>query len=114
MLNRVTLIGRLGRDAEVTSSYTRFGLATTQSWKDRATGEWKEKTEWHNVTLFAEKALPKGALVWLEGSIAYSEKDGKYYTNIIASSLRWLNKPPSEAPVPDEAPAERSIDGVPF
>ena len=116
MLNRITLIGRLGQDAQTTDTYTRFSMATTKSWKDKATGEWQERTDWHNVTIWQHKELPKGALVFVEGEVQYSERDGKYYTNIVAHTLRWLNKPRSEAPLPEPTGQAHPLDasGVPF
>ena len=91
MLNKATLIGRLGRDPEVrhTASGDRvvsFGLATSESWKDKNTGERKERTEWHNIVIFnegigkiAEQYLRKGSKVHLEGQIQsrkYTDKEG--------------------------------------
>jgi single-strand DNA-binding protein len=91
MLNRATLMGRLGRDPEIrhTQSGDRvvsFGLATSERWKDKATGERKERTEWHNIVIFndglgkiAEQYLRKGSKVYLEGQIQsrkYQDKEG--------------------------------------
>jgi len=80
-LNKVSLIGRLGGDPEVRDfqnggSVTTFSLATSESWKDKQTGERKERTEWHRVSIFneglgavAEKYLVKGSLVYVEGKL---------------------------------------------
>lgn len=90
MLNKVTLIGRLGRDPDVRHTQggdrvVSFGLATSERWKDKNTGERKERTEWHNVVIFndglgkiAEQYLRKGSKVYLEGQIQSRkyEKDG--------------------------------------
>ncbi|MGX9981939.1 single-stranded DNA-binding protein [Methylobacterium fujisawaense] len=91
MLNKVTLIGRLGRDPEVRHTQAgdrvvSFGLATSERWKDKTTGERKERTEWHNVVIFndglgkvAEQYLKKGSKVYLEGQIQsrkYQGNDG--------------------------------------
>ncbi len=91
MLNRATLIGRLGRDPEVRHTQggdrvVSFGLATSERWKDKATGERKERTEWHNIVIFndglgkiAEQYLRKGSKVYLEGQIQsrkYHDKEG--------------------------------------
>ena len=80
MLNKVTLIGRLGADPEVKympsgSALTNIRLATTFRWKDRQSGERREETEWHRITFFnriaevAGEYLRKGSLVYIEGRI---------------------------------------------
>lgn len=95
MINNVTLVGRLGKDAEVLTAQglTRLSVATTHSWKDKATGEWKEHTDWHRVTLWRERSLPKGALVYVEGRVSYREHEGKWYTEIIAHTVHHLDRP---------------------
>src|SRR6202035_1555429 len=90
-VNKVILIGNLGRDPEVRrmnsgDSVVSFSLATTESWRDKATGERKDRTEWHNVVIFnenlgkiAEQYLKKGAKVYLEGQLQtreYTDKEG--------------------------------------
>lgn len=104
-LNKVMLIGNLGRDPEV--SYTpsgmavaRLNIATTDVWTDKATGEKKEKTEWHRVVVFNKQAencgryLTKGRPVYVEGKLQTTsyEKDGvtRYNTDIIASAIQFL------------------------
>ena len=100
-LNKVQLIGRLGADPEVKQmvngkSVARLSLATSQSWKDRNTGEKKEKTEWHRIVVFNEglvnvvqQYLKKGAQVYIEGQLSTrkwkDEQSGqdKYSTEII-------------------------------
>ena len=100
-LNKVQLIGRLGADPEVKQmvngkSVARLSLATSQSWKDRNSGEKKEKTEWHRVVVFNEglvnvvqQYLKKGAQVYIEGQISTrkwkDEQTGqdKYSTEIV-------------------------------
>ena len=111
-LNKVLLIGRLGADPEVKQmvngkSVARLSLATSQSWKDKNTGEKKEKTEWHRVVVFNEglvnvvqKKKKKGAQVYVEGQLSTrkwkDEQSGqdKYSTEIIIqgynSSLTML------------------------
>ena len=111
-LNKVLLIGRLGADPEVKQmvngkSVARLSLATSQTWKDKNTGEKKEKTEWHRVVVFNEglvnvvqQYLKKGAQVYIEGQLSTrkwkDEKSGqdKYSTEIIIqgynSSLTML------------------------
>ena len=100
-LNKVLLIGRLGADPEIKQmvngkSVARLSLATSQSWKDKNTGERKEKTEWHRIVVFNEglvnvvqQYLKKGAQVYIEGQISTrkwkDEQTGqdKYSTEIV-------------------------------
>jgi len=111
-LNKVLLIGRLGADPEIKQmingkSVARLSLATSQSWKDKNTGEKKEKTEWHRIVVFNEglvnvvqQYLKKGAQVYIEGQISTrkwkDEKSGqdKYSTEVVIqgynSSLTML------------------------
>lgn len=122
MINNVTLIGNLGRDAEVLSAQglTRYNVATRHSWKDKA-GEWQDRTDWHRVTFWREKPLPKGALVYIEGRIQYHEHEGKRYTEIIANTVRQLDRATSahmpSAPIDSlEEPVGSGPgdDGLPF
>ena len=99
-LNKVFLIGRLGNDPDIKStqngkSVAILSLATSESWKDKNTGEKKEKTEWHRVVIFNEglvnvvqKYLKKGAQVYVEGQISttkYTDNNGqeKFSTQIV-------------------------------
>lgn len=106
MINKVTLIGRAGQDAELVTfsnggKVAKFTMATSESYKDQS-GEWQEQTQWHNVVLkgksvdsIAER-LKKGMLVYVEGKVTYRsyEKDGetKYITEIMAFICRSLQK----------------------
>ena len=112
-LNKVLLIGRLGADPEIKQmvngkSVARLSLATSQSWKDKNTGEKKEKTEWHRIVVFNEglvnvvqQYLKKGAQVYIEGQLSTrkwkDEQTGqdKYSTEILIqgynSSLTMLD-----------------------
>jgi single-strand DNA-binding protein len=111
-LNKVLLIGRLGNDPEIKQmqngkSVARLSVATSESWKDKNTGEKKEKTEWHRVVIFNEglvsvvqKYLKKGAQVYIEGQLntnKYTDGNGqeKYSTQIVlqgySSSLTMLD-----------------------
>lgn len=106
-VNRVTIIGNLGRDPEIKHTQSnvpmaQLSVATTEAWKDKATGEWLEKTEWHRVVCWrhvAEKVervgLRKGSQVYIEGKIEtrkWQDKDGgdRYTTEIIARELQHL------------------------
>lgn len=105
-VNKVILIGHLGKDPEVRSfqnggRVANFSVATSESWKDKTTGEKKENTEWHNISIFndklvevAEKYLKKGSQVYLEGSLATEkyEKDGveKYSTKVVLKNFNGV------------------------
>jgi single-strand DNA-binding protein len=100
-LNKVLIIGRLGADPEIKQmvngkSVARLSLATSQSWKDKSTGEKKEKTEWHRVVIFNEglvnvvqQYLKKGANVYVEGALTTrkwkdeSSGQDKYSTEVV-------------------------------
>ncbi len=106
-VNKVILIGNCGNDPEqrFTSSgsgVTHLSVATTESWKDRQSGERKERTEWHRVVFFgrlgeiAKDYLRKGSKVYIEGSLrtsSYEGKDGvkRYTTEIIANEMQMLD-----------------------
>lgn len=107
MLNKVTLIGRLGADPEVKympsgGAVTNVGLATTRRWKDRQSGERRDETEWHRVTFFnrvaevAGEYLRKGSLIYIEGRIRtrkWQDQSGqdRYTTEIIAEQMQMLD-----------------------
>jgi single-strand DNA-binding protein len=86
-VNKVILVGNLGRDPEARSfanggKVVKFSVATSETWNDRASGDRKEKTEWHNVVIYdekiaevAERYLKKGAKVYVEGQMQYREYD---------------------------------------
>ena len=104
-VNKVILVGNLGRDPEFRSTQdgqriANFSLATSESWRDRNSGERKERTEWHRIVIFnerlaeiAEKYLKKGAKVYLEGALQtrkWTDKDGqeRYTTEIVLQTFR--------------------------
>jgi single-strand DNA-binding protein len=145
-LNKVLLIGRLGADPEIKQmvngkNVARISLATSQSWKDKNTGEKKEKTEWHRIVVFNEglvnvvqQYLKKGAQIYVEGQLSTrkwkDEQSGqdKYSTEIIIqgynSSLTMLgrgnqNSIPSQDTKQDPNESSQSIhndldDDIPF
>ena len=103
-VNKVILVGNLGKDPEVrrmTSGdpVVTLSVATSESWRDKSSGEKKEKTEWHRVVIFnknladvAEKYLRKGAKVYLEGALQtrkWTDKDGaeKYSTEVVLQNF---------------------------
>ncbi|BBB63251.1 hypothetical protein UNDKW_4978 [Undibacterium sp. KW1] len=105
-VNKVIIVGNLGRDPETRympsgDAMTSITVATTDSWKDKSSGEKKEQTEWHRITFFGKLAeiagqyLKKGSQVYVEGSLRtrkYTDKDGveKYATDIKADSMQML------------------------
>ena len=121
MLNKVQLIGRLGKDPENrynqgSEAVATVSLATSESWKDK-NGEKQEKTEWHNLVFYRRLAevvgehLKKGALIYVEGKITTEkyQKDGedRYVTKIVVSEMKMLggNKTDGESHVAAPAPA---------
>ena len=105
-VNKVMLLGRLGQDPEVRTfpngdAVCNFSIATSTSWKDKASGEKKEKTEWHRIVMYRKLAeiageyLKKGRLVYLEGRLEtqkWQTKDGqdRYTTQISADNMQML------------------------
>lgn len=105
-LNRAQLIGRLGKDVEIryTSSGTAVAsmtIATSEKFKNKQSGEWEEKTEWHRVTLWGKLAeiagqyLAKGSMVFIEGRLTtrkWQDRDGndRYTTEIVGTSMQML------------------------
>lgn len=101
-VNKVILLGNLGRDAELTytpsgQALCKVGLATSRRWQDKGSGEWQEETEWHNLVIWGKTAenltqyLTKGSRVYVEGRIKSRnwEKDGvkHYATDIVVDDV---------------------------
>jgi single-strand DNA-binding protein len=112
-VNKVIIIGNLGRDPETRylpngDAVTNISVATTESWKDKASGEKKEATEWHRIVFFGKLAeiageyLKKGSQVYIEGKLntqKYQDKEtgkDRYSTQIRADVMRMLGARPSE------------------
>lgn len=131
-LNKVLLIGNLGRAPEVRSTQdgreiANFSIATSETWKDKQTGERKEKTEWHRVVVFNDNLVTvvknyvkKGSKVYVEGALQtrkWTDKDGqeKYSTEIVLDRfngvLTLLDKKPEGGPAHN--PATGSGYGAP-
>ena len=105
-INKVILVGNVGGDPEMRfvpsgSAVANFTLATSIDWKDKQTGERKEKTEWHRIVAwdklgeFCGNYLKKGSLIYIEGKIqtrSYEDKEGvkRYVTEIIASTIQFV------------------------
>ena len=138
-VNKVIIVGNLGRDPETRympsgDAMTNIAVATTDKWKDKATGEQKEATEWHRVAFFGKLAeiagqyLKKGSQVYIEGKLRtrkWTDKDGieKYSTEIVGDELRMLHRPSEhkmnlsmhDDPVPDKQLVRREMEhGIPF
>jgi single-strand DNA-binding protein len=126
-VNKVIIVGNLGRDPETRYSadgaaICNITVATSESWKDKSSGEKQEKTEWHRVSFFGRLAeiatefLRKGSSVYIEGRLQtrkWQDKDGadKYTTEIVASEMKMLG---GKADAPGEAmKAERSAKPAP-
>lgn len=129
-VNKVILVGNLGNDPDM--KYTASGaaiatisVATTDSWKDKQTGERQEKTEWHRVVFFSRLAeiageyLRKGSQVYIEGRLQtrkWQDQNGqdRYTTEIVGNEMQMLggrgaetgNRPPQSGGFRDEAPAQ--------
>ena len=148
-LNKVQLIGRLGADPEIKQmvngkSVARLSVATSQSWKDKSSGERKEKTEWHRVVIFNEglvnvvqQYVKKGAQVYIEGQLTTrkwkDEKSGldRYSTEVVLQgfnssfkilssknnqieNIREKNVEKSSLPNDENVPSNDLDDEIPF
>ena len=135
-INKVILIGNLGQDPTSRhmadgKAVTNISLATSESWKDKNTGQLTEKTEWHRVVFYgkiaeiASEYLKKGSKIYVEGKLAtkkWQDKAGvdKYTTEIIASEMQMLdtksdggNKKPDNG-ITYVTPTTDSFDDIPF
>jgi single-strand DNA-binding protein len=129
MYNKSTIIGRLGNDPEIRftadqKAIANLRVATTETWKDRQTGERKEKTEWHRVVLFgmlaeiARDHLKKGALVLFEGpsrTRKWQDKEGKdqHTTEIHAEEMKMLGSKSGSSSSPDSSSSTSQSDAYP-
>lgn len=118
MINKVVLIGNLGKDPEVrylegNIAVARFSLATNESYKDKK-GDWQTATEWHDIVCWrqlaerAEKQLKKGSQIYLEGKLThrkYQDKDGndRYVTEVVANTIRLLDRRDSRPGASEES-----------
>lgn len=129
MINKVTLIGNLGRDPEVRhldngAAVAKMSLATNESYRDKS-GEWQTNTEWHEIVMWrslaerAGKSLKKGSLIYVDGKLThrkYQDKDGndRYITEVVANTFRSLERregsgrPETSFPSSTDAPTEYS------
>lgn len=134
MINKATLLGNVGSDPEIKTMQSgdkvaNFTLATSERWKDKATGEQKEATEWHRITVWGnlagivEQYVRKGSKLYLEGQIKTRnwEQDGvkKYSTEIVLQGFGGVLKlldSKNDAPKQEQAPAQQpeQEDEIPF
>ena len=128
-INKAIIIGRLGRDPEV--RYTpsgvavaNFSVATSEEWKDKDTGEKRERTEWHRIVAFARlgeicgEYLSKGRQVYIEGRIQtrdWEDQNGvkRYTTEIVASQMQMLGSRDGAGPGKPESPPMPEYPGTP-
>jgi single-strand DNA-binding protein len=110
-VNKVIIVGTLGADPDTSyapneTAITKLSIATNESWKDKETGEQKEKTEWHRISMFGRLAeisaeyLRKGSQVYIEGKLAtnkWQDKEGndRWTTEIIANQMQMLGGRPT-------------------
>ena len=148
-VNKVILLGNLGRDPEVRNfpnggKVANFSIATSETWKDRNTGERRERTEWHNISItnealvrVAEQYLKKGSKVYVEGQLEtrkWQDQSGqdRYTTEIVAQEMQMLDSrgsagdgggyqsapaassAPAAAAAADPAPIDFPEDDIPF
>ena len=130
-VNKVILVGHLGRDPEVRympsgQAVANVSIATTDSRKDKTSGQQQERTEWHNCVFYGRlgeivgEYLRKGSLIYVEGRLQarkWQDKSGndRYTTEIIASEMQMLDsKPKAETNNDQAAPAADEFDDIPF
>ncbi len=129
-VNKVILVGRLGRDPEVRytsdgTAVTNFTMATSKEWKDKQTGEKKERTEWHKIVAWRRlgeicgEYLAKGKQVYIEGSLQtreWQDQDGnrRWTTEIVADAMQMLGSP-GQAPssFEESGPTQEEDRGTP-
>jgi single-strand DNA-binding protein len=137
-VNKVILVGNLGRDPEVRympsgDALASFSIATTDTWRDKS-GQRQERTEWHRISMFGKQAevagqyLKKGSTVYIEGRLQtrkWNDKDGqeRQTTEVVADRMQMLGSRPSETPasgVPQPEPDRHNSgfddmpDDIPF
>jgi single-strand DNA-binding protein len=126
-VNKVILVGNLGKDPETRympsgSAVTNLTLATSESWKDKQSGEAQERTEWHKIAMFGRLAeiaaeyLRKGSQVYIEGKLRtrkWQDKEGKdrYTTEIVADEMQMLGGKGGGASAGERAPAGAAAGG---
>ena len=128
-LNKVEIIGHFGKDPEMNytpsgAAVCKFSVATSEKWTDKASGDKKERTEWHNIQAWGKQAdicgqyVSKGMLVYVSGSLrtsSWDDKDGikRYKTEVNADKVLFLSGK-SDKPNPDAIPSKPDDDEPPF
>lgn len=131
MLNNVELIGRVGKDPEIrytpnNKAVCKFSIATNEISKDKTT--WHNITAWEKLAELCEKYVHKGDLIYIQGRIEYTESNGKYFTAIVANTVKFLsskgeNSGSKEPPKPPTGQKSQSVakqgddlqdDDIPF
>ena len=136
-INKVILVGRLGKDPEVRytpsgAAVANFTIATSEEWKDKDSGEKQERTEWHRVVAWRRlgeicgEYLHKGSQVYIEGRLqtkSWEDREGnkRYTTEVVAQIMQMLGSPRKEGKAesteeryPDEEPISIPDDDIPF
>lgn len=134
-VNKAIIVGNLGQDPDTRympsgDAVTNISVATSESWKDKQTGESKERTEWHKISAFGRLAeimaeyLKKGSQVYIEGKLRtrkWQDKDGndRWTTEIIADQMQMLggkgeSKPQQENTYPEGPHPDDPSDDIPF
>lgn len=129
-INKVMLIGNIGKDPEIRygasgAAIANFSLATTESWKDKTTGEAKEQTEWHRCNAFGKTAevigqyVKKGAKIFIEGRLQtrkWTDKGNveRYITEIIVENMQMLGGKSDKAANESNPSDEQFNDEIPF
>ena len=144
-VNKAIIVGTLGQDPEIRytangSAVANISVATNESWKDKATGEAQERTEWHRIVMFgklaeiAQQYLKKGSQAYFEGRIQtrkWQDQSGndRYSTEIVANEMQMLggrggggggapiesgDQSQSRSPTPETAPMDDGFDDIPF
>ncbi len=136
-VNKIILVGRLGKDPEVRytpsgAAVANFSIATSEEWKDKDSGEKQERTEWHRVVAWRRlgeicgEYLHKGSQVYIEGRLqtkSWEDREGnkRYTTEIVAQTMQMLGSPRKEGKTksveesyPDEEPISIPDDDIPF
>jgi|TARA_B100000965_G_scaffold29200_1_gene21634 single-strand DNA-binding protein len=139
-VNKVILIGNLGQKPEMrytatNSAVANLSIATTESWKDKESGEMRDKTEWHKVVFFGkpaetiERYLDKGSKIYVEGKLQtrkWQDKDGndRWTTEIVGNQFNFLDSRPSQndssmdqsgaSTLPDDSSSGISEEDIPF
>ena len=126
MINQVTLLGRVGKDPEIrytpnNKAVAMFSIATNELGKDATT--WHNVKAWENQAELCEQYVKKGDLLYIQGRIEYTEKDGKYYSAIVIQNLKFLsskgekqsgvsNKEPPKPPTGQKPQAAAKVDDL--